>query len=287
MMLRNCLNQALQVSHLLAPEIGKGTYRVSFIVAADGNCWEKNMRYSEDDYPIFKVEEMVTSRGPEYKQIIPQINSRYFNSNPRFKSLGQVSSPRFIDYMGIYEEGDRWTLIIIKATINNAIQYLFLPLTETIHPDPRCPVYGKPAFGIETNLPDYGKREWQVFDAFADVNFMQKLCNLFFPWVGVSENHVNAYIDIQESGIGRFEFYTKYAFVKPLAFYDGEVEPIESCFVLKLGGHNLRIYQTLPVIEDTKSLQDAQDVMGWISYSGEQGLKLLIGVLYRVADEPL
>ena len=113
------------------------------------------MAYSENDYPVFKVDEVVASRGPEYKRIIPEISPRYFFSNPRFKSLAQVTSPTLVDYMGIYEEGDRWTLIIIRAIINNTEQFSFLPLTASIPPDPRHPEYGKPAFGIETNSPYY------------------------------------------------------------------------------------------------------------------------------------
>jgi hypothetical protein len=46
--------------------------------------------------------------------------------------------------MDIYEEGTRWTLTIVEAVINNTTQFLFLPLTAGIPPDPRNPKYGKP-----------------------------------------------------------------------------------------------------------------------------------------------
>lgn len=243
------------------------------------------MTKSNDDYPIFKVEEVVASRGPEFKNIVPHISPRYFFLNPRFRSLGQISFPRLIDYMGIYEEGSRWTLTIIETVINNTTQFLFLPLTAGIPPDPRNSEYGKPAFGIETNSEFHGKRNWQVFDAFADGVFIQKLCNLFLPWTKVPENHVNAYVDIQESGLGSFKFRTKNELTEPLDFYDGKVEPIKSNFVLNLGKYNLVIYQTLPVIDNIKLLEEIPCVAGWIYYIGEQDLQLLIGVLCKATNE--
>ena len=95
------------------------------------------------------------------------------------------------------------------------------------------------------------------------------------------ENHVNAYVDIQESGLGSFKFHTKNEIVEPLDFYDGDVESEKSNFVLNLGKFNLVIYQTLPVIDDIKLLEETPRVAGWIYYTGEQDLKLLIGVLYN------
>jgi len=242
------------------------------------------MAKSNDDYPIFKVEEVVASRGPEFKDIVPHISPRYFFSNPRFKSLGQISFPRLIDYMDIYEEGTRWTLTIIETVINNTTQFLFLPLTAGIPPDPRNPKYGKPAFGIETNSEFYGKRNWQVFDAFADGIFIQKLCNLFLPWEKVPENHVNAYVNIQESGLGSFKFQTNNKLIEPLDFYDGNIEPAKSNFVLNLGKFDMVIYQTLPVIDDIKLLEEMPGVAGWIYYKGEQDLQLLIGVLCKATN---
>ncbi len=243
------------------------------------------MKKSNNDYPIFKVEEVVASRGPEFKEIVPHISSRYFLSNPRFKTLDQISFPRLIDYMGIYEEGTRWTLTIIEAVINNTTQFLFLPLTAGMPSGFRNPEYGNPAFGIETNSEFYGKRNWQVFDAFADGVFIRKLCNLFLPWDKVPENHVNAYVDIHESGLGSFKFHTKNKLTEPLDFYDGEVEPIKSNFELNLGKFNLVIYQTLPILDNIKLLEENPCVAGWIYYIGEQDLQLLIGVLCKATNE--
>ena len=243
------------------------------------------MAKSTDDYSTFKVEEVVASRGPEFKQIIPKVGPRYFFSNPRFRSLGQISFPNLIDYFGIYEEGDRWTLTIIEGTINGAIKYLFLPLTEGIPPDPRNSEYGKPAFGIETDSPFYGKRQWQVFDAFADWLFYQKLCNLFLPWRNIPENHVNAYVEIQESGIGSFRFHAKYELKESIYLKGGKMEFVESDLLLRFAKHSLRIYQTLPTTIDVKSLEESSEVAGWIEYVGEKGLQLLIGVLYKTTKE--
>jgi len=186
--------------------------------------------------------------------------------------------------LGIYEEGDRWTLTIIETTIKGATQYLFFPLAEGTPQDSRNPEYGKPAFGIETNSAVYGKRNWQVFDAFADGVFISKLCNLFLPQLEVPENHVNAYIDNQGSGLGSFIFHTIREITEPLDFYGGEVEPVKSNLVLSLGIYHLVIYQTLPVIDNITLLKKIPDVTGWIYYTGEQDLQLLIGALCEGAN---
>ncbi len=238
-------------------------------------------------YPVFKVAEVVSTRGPEYMQIVPEIGPRYFFSNPRFRSLGQISFPKLVDYMGIYSEGSRWTLIIIETTINANIQYLFLPLTEGIAPTYlKYPEYGKPAFGIETNSSFYGNRQWQVFDAFADSDFHTRLFDLFFPWGGLSKDHVNPYIDIQESGIGSFKFHTKYVLGNPKYWLNsGEIELAEPDLLLKYAEYELKIYQTSPALDNIEFLEKDPNVSGWIEYSGEQGLQLLIGVLYNVEDK--
>jgi len=243
------------------------------------------MAKTNDDYPIFKVDEVVRSRGPEFKEFIPHIGPRYFFSNSRFRSLGQISFPRLIDYMGIYEEGTGWTLTIIETLINRTTQFLFLPLTQGISSELRNLEYGKPAFGIETNSEFYGKRNWQVFDAFADRFFYQKLCNLFLAWRNVPENHVNAYVEIHESGIGSFRFHTKYELKEPIYLKDGGMEFVESDLLLRFAEYGLRIYQTLPATIDIKSLEESVDVAGWIEYLGEKGLRLLIGVLYKNKED--
>jgi len=245
------------------------------------------MKKRSNDYPIFQVDEVVESRGPEYKQIIPNVSPRYFFSNPRFRSLGQVSFPSLIDYMGINEEGNRWTLTIIEVVINDTTQYLFLPLAQSIHPEPRNSEYGRPAFGVETSSAFYGKRQWQVFDAFAHELFYQKLCNLFFPHEGIPENHVNAYIDVQESGIGTFNFHAKHELGEPIYMKGGKIELIESDLWIKFALHNLRIYQLLPTKIDRKLLEESPDIAGWVEYTGKEGLRLLIGILYNATNELL
>jgi hypothetical protein len=240
------------------------------------------MTKPDNDYPIFQVDEVVASRGPEYKRIIPKISPRYFFSNPRFRSLGQVSFPNLIDYMGIYEEGDRWTLTIIDAVINNTTQYLFLPLTESIPPDFGESEHGRPAFGIETNSQLYGKRIWQAFDAFDDELFYQKLCNLFLPYEGVPENHVNAYVNIQKSGVGTFKFHVKHELKDPIHLAGTKMEITESGLWLRFAKYNLRIYQLLPAMVDVEPLEESPDVAGWIVYTGEKGLRLLVAVLYDI-----
>lgn len=243
------------------------------------------MTKQSKNYPIFQVDEVVESRGSEYKRIVPNISPHYFFSNPRFRSLGQVSFPTLIDYMDIYEKGDGWTLTIIKVEINNTIQYLFLPLTASIPPDPRNSEYGNPAFGIETNSSFYGKRKWQVFDAFADWIFYQKLCNLFLSTEKIPQFHVNAFLDLHESGIGNFFFHTKSELKEPIHFGGGKMEMAGADLLLRFAKHELKIYQLLPNMNENKSITESSDVTGWIEYSGENGLHLLIGVLYNTLND--
>jgi len=235
-------------------------------------------------YPVFKVDEFFNDKLPVFKQAVPKIVPHYFESNSRFNSLGQVSSPSLVDYMGIYEEGDGWVLTVIKVLINNSTQYLFLPFTSDIpHPDSssnntQIQTFGKAAFGFETNSPMYGKRQWQVFDAFADYKFYQKLLNLFLPWKDVPQNHVNAYTTVYESGVGRFIFQTKHEQTAPLLRVQ-KYEFEESRLVIKGDNFHLDLYQILPNAIDIKTLEASPDVLGWITYSGE--VQLLIGILYK------
>jgi len=221
-------------------------------------------------------------------RIIPEISPRYFFSNPRFRSLGQITFPKLIDYMHIYEEGSLWTLTIIEVTIDNNIQYLFLPLTADRSPANRDSNYRKPAFGIETNSSFYGKRQWEVFDAFADFYFHNKLIDLFLPSGGLSKDHVNPYIDIKVSDIGKFEFITKYELSEQIYLEKcEEMELIETGLILKFAEYSLKIYQTLPALNDAYNLEKNENVAGWIKYSGEHGLHLLIGTLQRLKDDHL
>jgi hypothetical protein len=42
----------------------------------------------------------------------------------------------------------------------------------------------------------------------------------------VGEYHANAFVDIQESGLGSFKFQTNNKLTEPLNFYDGNIEPV-------------------------------------------------------------
>jgi hypothetical protein len=237
-------------------------------------------------YPVFKVDENFNKQILVFKQAVPKIAPRYFESNSRFHSLGQVSSLSLVDTLGIYEEGDAWVLTIVKVNINNSPQYIFLPFTSDI-PQPKSSfdksqiqTLGKAAFVFETNSPLYGKRQWIMVDAFTDYKFCPKLINLFLPWRGVSENHVNAYTTVYESGIGKFIFQTKPKQKIPL-LRRWKYEFMDSCFVIKWDNLHLDLYQTLPALVDIKTLDTSSDVIGWITYHGGENLQLIIGILYK------
>ncbi len=238
----------------------------------------------EWDYPVFKVDEFFDNQLTVYEQAVPKIDPRYFESNARFNSLSQVSSPSLVDYMGVYEEGDSWVLAVVKATINNSTQYLFLPFTSDIPQPESSPnnmqiqTFGKAAFGFETDSPGKEKRHWQVFDAFTDYKFYQKLINLFLPLKGIPQNHVNAYTTVYESGKGKFIFQSKHEQTAPLLRVE-KYEFSESLFVIKGDNFHLDLYLTLPAMIDIEMLKASPKVMGWITYSGE--VKLLIGILYK------
>jgi hypothetical protein len=244
------------------------------------------MTKSQRNYAIFEADEIVASRGHLFERAIPAISSDYFVSNPRFKSLGRISSPNLVDYLDVYEEGDRWVLTITKAVINGSVQYLFLPfaadLSSSDHRSAQSRL-GKTAFGYQTSSSFYGTRQWKVFDAFADYMFFQKLANLFLPWEGVSQNHVNAYIDVKNSGIGNFIFRTKHEMAKPL-WLNKKVsyELTESGLSVKYGDEfELEIYQILPTDVDIEALESSSEIEGWIGYSGKKEFELLIGILYK------
>jgi hypothetical protein len=237
-------------------------------------------------YPLFKVDELFENKLPVFKQAVPKIAPRYFWLNSRFHSLGQVSLPSLVDYMGVYEEGDGWVLTVVRVNINNSTQYLFLPFTSDIPQPESSPndrqiqAFGKAAFGLETNSPMYGKRQWQVFDAFTDYKFYQKLMNLFLPREGIPQNHVNAYTTVYESGIGKFIFQTKHEQEASLLRVE-KYEFVESDLSIKGSNFHLDLYQTLPTVVDIESMETSPDVMGWITYSGEENLQLIVGILYK------
>jgi hypothetical protein len=238
----------------------------------------------EWNYPVLKVDESFQKQIPAFKQAVPGMDPRYFGLNARFKTLGQVSSPELVDTLGIYEEGDGWVITVIKATIHNSTQYLFLPFCSAAPELPsgeaQTPMFGKAAFGFETESPRYGKRHWQMVDAFTDYKFFPKLINLFLPREGVSQEHVNAYTTVYESGIGKFIFQTKHKQKIPsLRRWKYRFEG--SRFSIKGDHFHLDVYQTLPTRIDPKAMETSPDIIGWISYSGAESLQLLIGVLRR------
>ena len=238
-------------------------------------------------YPIFKVDEDIVSWGRAFERIIPEIAPRYFFSNPRFRQLGQVSSPRLVDWLGIYEEGDFWILTIVAVTIEGILQYLFLPLTSVISSDHRIPGLGSPAFGLETSSSFHGKRRWKVCDAFIDPAFQRKIFDLFLPCTDIPETHVNAYVQLQKSGIGDFDFHSKYDLAEPL-YLDGrcELEYFGTGIRLSLSDYYLEIHQVLPTTVDSGQLEGSSQVVGWIDYSRKPGLRLWIGVLYQSGKAP-
>lgn len=129
--------------------------------------------------PIFQVEDDIEAWERLLETAIPQIPPQYFPTNARFKSLGNISSSMLVDYMGLYEEGDWWVLTIIKITdLYGLSKYLFLPLTSRIDgasggdlDDSLIFGLDNVAFELETFSQLYGRRRWQIFDAFADFQF--------------------------------------------------------------------------------------------------------------------
>jgi hypothetical protein len=244
-------------------------------------------------YPVFEVDEFFNKKLTAFKQAVPKISPDYFLANPRFSSLSRVLSPELVDYLGIYEEGDGWVLTVVKVIVNQAIEYLFLPFTSVGVQSGPLPYeellrskLRTPAFGFETNSPAHGKRQWQVVDALADYKFHQKLTNPFQPREGIPQNHVNAYVRVYESGIGRFGFESKDENKIPL-LRKWKYEFQQSCFVIRWDNNShLDLFQTLPAMAGMEKLKTSSKVLGWISYSGEADLQLLVGVLYRSTHGP-
>jgi len=230
------------------------------------------------DLPTFKLDEYSNSWGPSLGQIIPEMDPGYFLNNPRFRSLGPISSLHLLDFMNIYVEGDHWILTIIEATINDESHRIFLPLTKSIPPNTPNNELCQPAFNVATESDLYGKREWEVFDAFADPGFFIKLGHMFFPWSNIPENHINAHVVIQESGIGKFEFLSKqllpdyFHYSKNLDF-----EFLQTSMVIKGATHAFEIQQTLSTELDDNKFAKYETGNGWIVYTGTDGRRFLIG----------
>jgi hypothetical protein len=239
-------------------------------------------------YPTFKVEDDVHAWERFLVQAIPKIAQQYFPANPRFKDLGQITSPSLVDYMGIYEEGDWWALTIIK--VNDSIgspRYLFIPLMAdspaapgSLMSDRFLPGISTIAFIIETDSQFYGSRSWVVFDALADPTFRYKLLYFFLQKENVANNQVNAYITVNISGLGQFDFHLKDDVrIRMEKIRSSALRITRSGDTLvKYGAYRLVIPQTLATV-NTWELETSGGVVGWITYSGPQGTNLVVGIL--------
>ena len=243
------------------------------------------MDYSKLDYALqtYKIDEYSDSWGPSLGQIIPKIDPGSLLVNPRFKSLEPVSSLHLLDFLDIYEEGDHWILTIIDVIINDVSHLIFLPLTASIPPNTPNNELSKPAFCVATESERFRKREWGVFDAFADPGFFRKLGHLFLPWTNIPENHTNAHVEIKESGVGKFNFVSKQLFPDYFPYsINLDYEFLQSSMVIKGAAHAFEIKQTLSPEFDDSTIATYESVNGWIAYTGTNKRRFIIGSIFII-----
>jgi hypothetical protein len=243
-------------------------------------------------YPIFEVEENAFLKQKILPTAIPQTDSRYFQINRRFNISEDIVSKELIDCMGIYEEGDWWCLTVIKIIISDdQFKYIFLPLTSGIVNVESPTLKGlfdnqSPLVGLITNSAFYGERHWILYDAIANVDFVQKLIYLFFPTKGIPENHPNLHTVIQDTEFGgKFDFHLLTEITtKEIKNMEMSLEFIENNnFSINYENtHQIILYRYLREIKDVTDLINKENVIGYITYSNLSLPELLIGILVKL-----
>ena len=246
-------------------------------------------------YPIFKIDDTANAGERILAKAVSEINLRYFNTHPRFKKIGRVSSPILVDYMCIYEEGDKWDLTIVRVLGKNGQpKYLFLPLVADIESEMETKIstfvpinFGDVTFGLEIPSQIKGSRHLKMVDAFSDFGFIIKMINLFLPWENLDGDHINAYTNITESGLGKFIFHSTQNFQKEWEYSSGigvlpELTKTGNILLNYGGKYRLVINSVLSTATDFPSLQSDPSISGWITYSGPQTPELIIGILGKL-----
>lgn len=247
---------------------------------------------SSTKYPTFEIGENAELWQEILPIAIPQIGSKYFQANLRFKIFEKILSKDLIDYMSIYEEGDWWCLTVIKITFNdNQIKYIFLPLSAGAA-DYESPAKftlfdnQNPVIGMVTNSTIYGKRSWVLYDAVSDVAFCKKLINLFLPHKNIPENHPNAYTVIQKTGFGgKFDFH--------LLNENNFKEVNHTKMIIEFTENNdisvkynniyqLVLHKYAQPVNNISHLKKEENLIGYITYSNPSLPELLVGILVNL-----
>lgn len=172
--------------------------------------------------------------------------------------------------------------------------YLFLPLVADIESEMETKIgtfvpinLGDVAYGLETYSQFYGTRNLKVVDAFSDFGFIIKLINLFLPWENLDADHINAYTNITESGLGKFIFHSPKNFQNEWEYSSGigvlpELTKTGNISLNYGGKYRLVINSILSTVTDIPSLQSDPNISGWITYSGPHTPGMLIGVLGKL-----
>jgi len=237
-------------------------------------------------YPVFEVEENAFLRQKILSTAIPQTDSKYFQINRRFNISDEerIVSKELVDCMGIYEEGDWWCLTVVKIKFSdNQVKYIFLPLSSGIVNTEAPTIKGlfdnqSSLIGLITKSAFYGERHWVLFDAIADLKFLQQLMYLFFP--------TDPYTVLLDT-----EFGGKFNFYLPTQISMKEISTSNMSMEFKEGHdisikynetHQIILYKDMKPISDVLSLQEKENLIGYITYSNPLLSELLIGVLVRV-----
>ena len=244
-------------------------------------------------YSAYKVADDVAAWEGVLARTIAEINPLYFELNPRFKGIRRITSSRLVDYLGVYEEGDWWVLVIVEVVLeNHRAKYLFLPLTAQassveVTLNDRMPAgLAYPAFEIQTSSEFHGIRNWKMVDAFSDSGFHEKMLFLFLSCENVPETHVNAYVELHKSGLGKFVFQTSGDLQ---TWLDKRHAPLKVSIEFSVANemmihygdtYRLSVHGRIPDA-DSGMLTQPSKIAGRITYQGAQMAELVIGVLIK------
>ena len=149
--------------------------------------------HSDSDVPTYPKFHRSDTDSENLREILTQLPEAYFASSERFRCDKPIVSIKVIADTQYFEEGDWWALTQLSVNYtDNTNTLALLPIMKTVFsgaernywPPIDKLLTDRPeliAYGVRTESPAFGVRDWVAYDAFVDESFAEKLLQLFSP----------------------------------------------------------------------------------------------------------
>ena len=139
-------------------------------------------------YPTFERKDL---ERENLKVVLSHLSAHYVATSQRLQCKKKISSIKVITETQFFSEGDWWALTLLSLTdADGQVTLAFLPIMHTIIPEagPKSReidrlLTNRPeliAYGMRTESPNFGVRNWVAYDAFLDKSFAQILLQIFW-----------------------------------------------------------------------------------------------------------